>query len=109
MSLHAGADRGFLTVPEIGDEVWILFEEGDPERARVLGSAWNGVHHPPRDEFWGGDVSDNDVKRIVTKSGNRITLSDKDGKNSIVLATPTHLKLSMLENSNETGDSILAL
>ena len=109
MAPHAGADRGFMFLPEIGDEVWVAFEEGDPERGRVLGCAWNGVHKPPREEFWGGDVAPNDVKRIVTKSGHRISIVDKDGKSSIVLATPKHINVSLIENSNETGDSMLAL
>jgi type VI secretion system secreted protein VgrG len=109
MAPHAGANRGFMFLPEIGDEVWVAFEEGDPERGRVLGSAWNGVDKPPRDEFWGDDVGPNDVKRIVTKSGHRITIVDKPGKNSIVLATPKHLKVSLIENSDETGDAMLAL
>jgi len=109
MAPHAGADRGFMFLPEIGDEVWVAFEEGDPERPRVLGCSWNGVQKPPRDEFWGGDVAPNDVKRIVTKSGHRISIVDKNGKSSIVLATPQHVRVSLIENSNETGDSMLAL
>ena len=109
MAPHAGADRGFMFLPEKGDEVWVAFEEADPERGRVLGCAWNGVHKPPREEFWGGDVAPNDVKRIVTKSGHRISIIDKDGKSSIVLATPKHISVSLIENSNETGDSMLAL
>ncbi len=109
MSPYAGADYGMFLLPEIGDEVWIMFEEGDPERLRVIGSVWNGVHKPPREELWGGDVDPNHVKRIVTKSGHRITLNDKPGQNSIVVATPNHVKLQMIEGSNETGDSMLAL
>ncbi len=109
MTPHSGADRGFMFLPEIGDEVWVMFEEGDPERARVLGSSWNGVLHPPREQFWGEDIAPNDVKRIVTKSGHRITIVDKPGKNSIVVATPKHLKISLIENSDETGDAMLTL
>jgi len=109
MAPHAGADRGFMFLPEIGDEVWVAFEQGDPERPRVLGCSWNGVQKPPRDEFWGDDVAPNDVKRIVTKSGHRISMVDKNGKSSIVVATPQHVRLSLIENSNETGDSMLAL
>ena len=64
---------------------------------------------PPREELWGGDVGPNDVKRMVTKSGNRISLDDKDGKNAIVIATPEHVKLSLMESSNETGNAMLSL
>jgi len=61
------------------------------------------VSKPPREDFWGSDVGPNDVKRIVTKSGHRISIVDKDGQNSIVLATPKHLKVSLIEKSNETA------
>ena len=109
MTANAGADRGIFMLPEIGDEVWVMFEEGDPERGRVLGSTWNGIMNPPREELWGGDTAPNDVKRLVTKSGHRLSLDDKDGKNAIVIATPKHVNVSMMESSNETGDSMLAL
>jgi Rhs element Vgr protein len=106
---HSGSDRGFMFMPEAGDEVLLGFEHGDPERPYILGSLWNGVDQAPREVFWGGDIESNDVKRIVTKSGHRIQLSDKDGKESIVIATPTHLKIAMLEKADETGRSMILL
>jgi Rhs element Vgr protein len=104
---HAGADRGFMFMPETGDEVLVGFEHGDPERPFIVGSLWNGVDQAPRTEFWGGDIEPNDVKRIVTKSGHRIQLSDQQGKESIVVATPNHLKLGMLEKADETDRSMI--
>jgi uncharacterized protein involved in type VI secretion and phage assembly len=98
-----------MFMPEIGDEVLVAFEHGDPERPYVIGCLWNGVHQAPRDEFWGGDIDPNDVKRIVTKSGHRIQLVDKEGKESIVIATPKELKISLIENTDETGRSMITL
>jgi type VI secretion system secreted protein VgrG len=106
---HAGADRGFMFMPEVGDEVMVAFEDGDFERPIVLGCVWNGVDRAPREEFWGGELQDNDVKRIVTKSGHRIQMVDKKGKESIVVATPKHLKVSLIETTDETGRSMLTL
>jgi type VI secretion system secreted protein VgrG len=106
---HAGADRGFMFMPEEGDEVVVGFEDGDIERPVVLGSVWNGVDQAPREEFWGGELKDNDVKRIVTKSGHRMQFVDKKGKESIVIATPKHLKVSLIETTDETGRSMLTL
>lgn len=106
---HAGQDRGFHFLPEIGDEVVVAFEHGDPERPYVVGSLWNAVDQAPREEFWGEDVDPNDVKRIVTKSGHRIQLVDKPGKESIVIATPQHLKISLIEKADETGRSMILL
>ena len=62
----------------------------------------NGVDKPPREDFWGGDVGPNNVKRIVTKSGHRIQIVDTPGKEAITLATPNKLKISMLENCQES-------
>ena len=106
---HAGGDRGFLFMPEIGDEVVVAFEHGDPERPYVVGYLWNGVDQAPREEFWGTDIDPNDVKRIVTKSGHRIPFVDKPGKESIVIATPQHLKISLIEKTDETGRSMILL
>ena len=61
-----------MFMPEVGDEVAVAFEDGDPERPVILGSMWNGVQQQPRAAFRGEDVSDNSVKRIMTRSGNRI-------------------------------------
>jgi uncharacterized protein involved in type VI secretion and phage assembly len=100
---HAGADRGFMFMPEVGDEVVVGFENGDPEKAVIFGCVWNGVDQAPRQEFWDGDVGSNNVKRIVTKSGHRIQMVDTPGKEALTLATPSKLSISMLENCQESG------
>jgi hypothetical protein len=100
---YAGADRGVFFRPEVGDEVLIAFEEGDPERPVILGSAWNMSDAIPNEDFWGGETHNNDVKRIVTKSGHRISFIDKQGEEAIGIATPTHAKLVLHEKAAETG------
>lgn len=109
VSPHAGPDRGFMFMPEVGDEVAVVFEDGDPERPVILGAVWNGIQQAPRYDFRGGDIETNDVKRIVTKSGNRVHLSDKPGKETVFLATPKHTSLSMTEQSDETGRQLIHL
>jgi uncharacterized protein involved in type VI secretion and phage assembly len=64
---HAGNQRGMIFTPEIGDEVLVSFEHGDPERPYVLGALWNGKDAAPQTA---------EVKRIVTRSGNTIQLTD---------------------------------
>lgn len=110
---HAGADRGHLLVPEIGDEVAVQFEEGDPERPYVLGSVWNGMQQPPSEGFWQGGTNNcefegNNIKRLVTKSGIRITLVDTPGQETIALATPRSNRIVMTEKANETGRPAIA-
>jgi type VI secretion system secreted protein VgrG len=106
---YAGADRGLFFRPEVGDEVLIAFEEGDPERPTILGSAWNMTDAIPNENFWGGETHNNDVKRIVTKSGHRISLVDKLGEECIGIATPIHTKLVLHERTAETGRPAILL
>jgi uncharacterized protein involved in type VI secretion and phage assembly len=110
MTPHAGSDRGFMFMPEVGDEVVVAFEDGDPERPVVLGSVWNGVDQAPRGEFRADDIAPNEVKRIVTKSGNRLQFVDTWGRESIVLSTPNSVKVSLIAaNGSPTGRETLLL
>ncbi|HUA83759.1 MAG TPA: phage baseplate assembly protein V [Bryobacteraceae bacterium] len=111
MTPHAGSARGFLFVPEVGDEVVVAFEDGDPERPIIMGCLWNKPNTPPTEDFWSGgeEYSNDDIKRIFTKSGHRIQFVDKDGKESIVIATPKHIKVAMIENTDENGRATLLL
>jgi len=109
VSPHAGPDRGFMFMPEVGDEVAVIFEDGDPERPVILGSLWNGTHNAPRAEFYGGNIPVNDVKRIVTKSGNRVQFIDQKDKETIVVATPNHSSITLTEKSDGTGRTLILL
>jgi len=76
---HAGASRGTIFTPEVGDEVLVAFEHGDPERPYVLGSLWNGRDVAPQTP---------EVKRIVTRSGNTIQLVDTAGREMVEIFSP---------------------
>ena len=102
-------DRGFMFMPEIGDEVAVAFEDGDPERPVILGSMWNGVQQAPRKDLLGGDIQSNDLKRIMTKSGNRMQFADKEGKEMIIIATPTHSQFMISEKHDVSGRPLITL
>lgn len=114
----AGGGRGFMFMPETGDEVLVAFEHGDPERPYIVGALWNGVDSAPRQGFWEEegteeagnnkvqipkDIARNDIKRIVTKSGHRIQLVDVKGKESIVISTPGGQVIQLIDSCPETG------
>ena len=44
---HSSAGRGVLWLPDIGDEVIVAFEDGDPDRPYVLGAVFNPHRMPP--------------------------------------------------------------
>ena len=78
---YAGDGRGFLFMPEVGDEVIVGFMGGNPSEAVVLGSLHGSAAPPPCDKS-----DDNDIKTIVTREGVKIEFDDK--KKHLVIETP---------------------
>jgi uncharacterized protein involved in type VI secretion and phage assembly len=71
----AGKNRGWFFIPEVDDEVLILFEHGDIHRPLVVGSLWNGKDKPP-DKNPGGNP-----RRVVkSRQGSKITFDDDQMK-----------------------------
>ncbi len=75
---HAGTEKGFHFIPEIGEEVMVGFEGGNAEMPFVLGALYNGTL--TAEEF---TTDNNDVKVIRTRSGHTIELNDTDGEEKI--------------------------
>lgn len=103
---HAGADKGFHFIPEIGEEVLLGFEGGNAEHPFMLGSLYNGGATA------GAFQSDaNDIKTIRTRSGHTIELNDTDGEEKIqiydnegsIIIFDTQAK-SLTINATETID-----
>src|SRR5690554_5012999 len=69
-------NRGFWFVPEIGDQVMVAFEQGDPSRPFVAGSLFHMNNTS-------GMVADNNIKAITTRSGHTIEFDDTDGAEKI--------------------------
>lgn len=80
----AGPDRGFLIRPEVGDEVLVAFEHGDPAFPFVIGSLWNGKQRPP-----GPAGAKNDVRVLRSRSGHTIRLDDTEGAEKIEILDGT--------------------
>jgi uncharacterized protein involved in type VI secretion and phage assembly len=99
---HAGNDRGVMFLPEVGDEVLVVFEQGDPERPLVIGSLWNGKDKAPEAK------DDNSLKYIRTRSGNTILFREDDDGEAIDLFTPNG-ECSIQLNRPKSGDPIVTL
>ncbi len=84
-TLFAGNNRGSWFIPDVGDEVLVAFEHGDPRRPYVIGGLWNGSDRAPEDMDGAGR---NTKKVICSRNGVKITLDDQDGMESLKLETP---------------------
>lgn len=70
-----GFQRGWMTIPEIDDEVLVTFIRGDINFAVVVGSLYNGVDTPP----YCNEDENNNLRVFQSRSGHRITFDDTPG------------------------------
>ena len=77
----AGQERGWMTIPEIDDEVLVSFVRGDINNAIIVGSLYNGVDTPP----YANEDEENNLRVFQSRSGHRLTFDDTEGKERIEL------------------------
>jgi phage protein D/phage baseplate assembly protein gpV len=73
----AGDSRGLYCLPEVNDEVLVVFEEGDIGRPIVVSGIWNGVDKPP---VAIGDVQQSGkvVQRVFySRKGHKIVIHEE--------------------------------
>lgn len=108
-TMMAGNNRGTWFIPDVNDEVLVTFEAGDPRRPYVIGVLWNGKDSAPESM----DGSGNNYKKvIVSRNGNKITLDDTDGQETVKIETPGGQTITMkdgagsVEVKDSNGNSI---
>jgi uncharacterized protein involved in type VI secretion and phage assembly len=82
------APFGFLALPGVGANVWVEFEQGDPDLP-----IWSGT--------WWGSPTELPASRVMvrTSGGHTVTLDDTPGAGGIVLETPAGQMIAL----NEAG------
>lgn len=104
----AGDDRGVFFLPDVDDEVLVVFLQGDTRYPLIIGGLWNGASASPADI----ESGQNRYKRIKSKHGIVVTLDDQQGQETLTLETPAGQRLTLadgpgkvtLEDSN--GNSV---
>lgn len=105
-TLYAGADRGFVFRPEIGDEVLLGFINDDPNDAIVLGALHSDNRAAPFDA-----TDQNPKKGFVAKGGMRFVIDDDakslrletaDGSGYSLLLSEQDSKLVLTDKDNNT-------
>jgi type VI secretion system secreted protein VgrG len=77
-SSEVSKNRGFVFVPEVGDQVVINFEYGNPDRPYVAGSIFHGCNAE-------GGGKNNEIKSIKTRSGHILEFNDCNGSETITI------------------------
>ena len=106
-TLFAGSDRGSWFLPEVGDEMLVIFEGGDVRRPFVVGALWNGQDQPPT------SADQRNVKKIIkSRNGVVITIEDQDGQEKLKLETPGGCSVTLkdgpgsIEVQDSNGNSV---
>ncbi|MCJ7934551.1 MAG: phage baseplate assembly protein V [Chryseobacterium sp.] len=73
-------NRGFVAIPEVGDQVMVGFEYHHPDFPFAMGGMFHGA------VALGGSVN-NHIKSIQTRSGNKVIFNDEEG--SIYIEDPS--------------------
>jgi uncharacterized protein involved in type VI secretion and phage assembly len=108
-TLMGGNNRGSWFVPDVGDEVLVVFEGGDVRLPYVIGGLWNGSDTPPESMDGSGQ---NNRKTLRSRNGVRISLDDTSGTESLVMETPGGQRVTLkdgpgsVEIIDSNGNSI---
>src|SRR5215212_10485034 len=97
-TLMGGNNRGSWFIPDVNDEVLVVFEGGDPRRPYCVGGLWNGSDSPPESMDGSGR---NNLKVIRSRNGVKVTLDDSDGQEKLILETPGGQRVTMKDGPGE--------
>jgi uncharacterized protein involved in type VI secretion and phage assembly len=91
----AGNDTGFFFLPEVNDEVLVLFEHGNFDYPYVIGGVYSTKNKPPEatNAVASGKVKTHImklrdgtmIKHVTTSDKSVTTMQDKDGVNKLVM------------------------
>jgi phage baseplate assembly protein gpV len=93
----AGPDRGTYVLPEIDDQVLVVFEHGDINRPIVIGALWSKKQEPVEVNQSGK----NNTKLIKSRCGHRIIFDDAEGAERITIVDKTRKNKIVLDSVNK--------
>ncbi|MEY8762021.1 phage baseplate assembly protein V, partial [Chryseobacterium tongliaoense] len=100
-------NRGYVAIPEVGDQVMVNFVHSHPDRPFVMGGMFHGG-------VGLGGGADNRVKSIQTRSGHRVVftedesiiITDKSGNEIHLDTTGSNINITAPETINITAKNM---
>jgi uncharacterized protein involved in type VI secretion and phage assembly len=101
----AGSSRGAFFIPNVGDEVLVVYLSGDSRFPVVVGGLWNGRDSAP--DSFGGSGDKVDRWTITGTAGTKIAIIEDSTGPTIQFTTPGQLtgKMTDSDGSIEFSDS----
>ncbi|HZJ68038.1 MAG TPA: phage baseplate assembly protein V, partial [Kofleriaceae bacterium] len=93
----AGPERGTYVLPEIDDQVLVVFEHADMERPIVIGTLWSKKQEPVEVN----ESAKNNTKLIKSRCGHRIIFDDKQGAEKLIIVDKTKKNKIILDAVNK--------
>lgn len=85
-------NRGFMAIPEVGDQVIVNFVHQHPDRPFVMGGMFHG-------QVGAGGGTGNNIKSLSTRSGNKLELNDGEGSVFLTDQGGAHMKFDGAGNA----------
>lgn len=79
---YADDDQGFVAFPAVGTQVVVGFEAGDPHRAYIVGSCWNGRETAPVEA-----TRPNNKRMLKSRAGSVLEFDDTEGAPRLTVRT----------------------
>lgn len=96
LSPYADDDQGLQMLPEVGTQVVVGFEAGDPRRPYVVGAAWNGREALPE-----RPTASNDKRLIQSRAKSRLEFDDTAGSAKVTVSMQSGHKVVLDDGSGE--------
>jgi uncharacterized protein involved in type VI secretion and phage assembly len=97
----AGNQTGVTWIPQVGDEVLVAFEHGDPNHPVVLGGLWNGSDLVPFDYSSDLDAGKVTYCGFTSRTGHKISFYESSSESLIHLLTANGKVSVVLDDKNE--------
>lgn len=78
---YADDDQGFEMLPEVGSQVVVGFEAGDPSRPYIVGACWNGQRALPEPA-----QTANHLRSLKTRAGSLLQFDDTQGAAKVTVS-----------------------
>ncbi len=124
LSPNAGIERGLYALPEIDDEVLVMFLQGSHDEGIIVGQLWNGVDKPPTEAMDGmpgsaqstisgaqkstatfadgsTDIDENDRRFWRSRSGHLLVFDDTSGKETVQIWDGSHALGLIFDTANK--------